>query len=457
MARALSYENYGSYGQTILIISFASTLLAFGLSKVIFIYLNDESKDKKVVSFNNIINGFIIGILGALILYTASEWISNWFNNPTLSNYIKIYAFSIVFSIPNLSINSYLIYQEKVKQSIILLITSNLLKVILIVISIQVYHSLPLIFASIILSEAIRFTAGVFVTKKELKFKLDYSLMRNQIKSGFPLAFSGILGVAIIYTDGLMVSKFLGVKEYAIYRNGAIEVPFIATLYGAISTIIMPEVSKLWSNKNHLEIKNLKFKVINYTAVLIYPVMIFFLFNSLDFITLYVGEKYEDSAMIFMIFNLTLLFRVNDYEDVLIASGNTTFILKIYVLILLFNIVLNYFFINWWGSMGAAISTVTSVFLLLLILLRKTTVLIKARISELLNVKVILMVLSISIVYALLIKLLMEASVINSKIKFILTTIIYFSSIYFSLFKLKVIPRDLLDRLIPFKNMRKKF
>ena len=456
MARALSYIDYGTYGQTILIISLATTLLAFGLAQVIFIYLNKQSYDPKTVLFNNVLSGISLGALGSLILFFVSDWIAHWFNNTALTDYIQIYAFSIIFSIPNFSINSYLIFSNKVKQSVIILVLSNILKVSLIVISIQLYQSLTYVFLSIVISEMVRFLSGLLVIRNNIKLQFDFSLIKEQVKFGFPLALTGILGIAILYTDGLMVSKLLGIKEYAIYRNGAIEVPFIATIYGSIAAIIMPEVSKLWSNEKHLEIKKLKFKVINYTAVLIYPVMIFFLFNSQEFITLYLGDNYQDSAVIFMVFNLTLLIRINDYSDALIASGNSKYILYSYLLTLFVNIVLNYLFITWWGGVGAAISTVSSIFILAVLQFRKTLKIVRGNLNELINLKLILRILLISVAIAFLTKKIPLFLDLNGRIQFIITALIYFSLIYYTFSRLKIIPIEIIQRLLPFKSKKHK-
>jgi len=48
MARVFSYEDYGTYGQVLLVTSFLAALLSFGLPQIIYVYLNQD-RDKKVV------------------------------------------------------------------------------------------------------------------------------------------------------------------------------------------------------------------------------------------------------------------------------------------------------------------------------------------------------------------------------------------------------------------------
>ena len=62
-----------------------------------------------------------------------------------------------------------------------------------------------------------------------------------------------------------MISNMLSVEDYAIYRNGAFEVPFIATLYGSIGAIVLQDVARLWNSKRNVDILELKKDVISNT------------------------------------------------------------------------------------------------------------------------------------------------------------------------------------------------
>ena len=60
--------------------------------------------------------------------------------------------------------------------------------------------------------------------------------------------------------DGIYVSSLLGVTEFAIYRNGAMFIPLIMSLYAAINSIVLPDISVLFANNNYSEIVRLKRK-----------------------------------------------------------------------------------------------------------------------------------------------------------------------------------------------------
>ena len=69
-----------------------------------------------------------------------------------------------------------------------------------------------------------------------------------------PLAISSLIEKSLVYLDGVMVSAMLTTTAYAFYRAGAVEVPFVAGLYGSVTAIVMPEIAKLFSDNNLKEI-----------------------------------------------------------------------------------------------------------------------------------------------------------------------------------------------------------
>jgi len=450
MARVLDYSDYGSYGQVILIVSFVGAVLTFGLPKILYVYLYERDRNEKSVLTSNLLAAFILGGIGTLFLLCTSSYFSTWLDNVALESLIVIYAVSLLFSIPYQSINSYFIFTNRVKTSVALIVFTNLIKVVLVVMAIQFYSSVYLALAGILASQLLQFLLGVYLIRKSIDFKLNRSLIFDQVKKGFPLGLTGLLGTAILYTDGLMVSRFNGVESYAIYRNGAIEVPFIASIYGAISTIVLPEITKLYSKRDFKEIINLKKKVIMNTMMLTYPILIFLIFNSSDLIVAYLGSKYEASSIIFLVFNFTLLVRINDYGDILIAANKGRTMLYFYLIALSVNIILNYFLIQWIGGVGAAISTVFSVFLLAFLQLNKSLSIIKSKITELIIFKNFALLTLSSLILAFSINFVVSYF-FESQLKLIVFFLTFFPIIYIFLFKKGLFSREIIYRLLPLK------
>jgi len=238
-----------------------------------------------------------------------------------------------------------------------------------------------------------------------------------------------------------MVSSMEGVKSYAIYRNGAIEVPFISTLYASIAAIILPEVSKLYANQQFEEIVFLKKKVIMNTMMITYPILIFFLFNARDTIIIYLGEKYISSAIIFAIFNLTLLIRINDYHDILIAANKSKIILYNYFIIFILNAILNYAFISLLGIAGAAIATVLSLLCFSILMFHSSAISLKVKILDFINLKDFFYLLIMSFTIGVIVKFL-TIGIEYKLLRLIIFSLTYFPTIYLMIYKVGLITSD---------------
>ena len=449
MSRVLDYEDYGSYGQAILIIAFASAILSAGLSQIIYIYLSREEAKTTILS-SNIFGGLTLGLIGVTLMWLGSDYFAKWLNNPKLTLLISIYCFSLLFSIPNGSFNSYLIYTNKVKMSISLVVLTNLLKIALVITAIQIYKSVELALLGIVISQLFLFIANLIIQFNNLEFRINKTIALEQIKKGFPLGLTGIVGAAILYTDGIMVSKLIGVKAYAIYRNGAFEVPFIATIYSSVAAIVLPEVSKLFSEKKFKEISKLKKKAIMNTMMITYPVLFFLIFNSQEIITAYLGVKYLQSSFIFLIFNLTLLIRVNDYHDILVSANKSSVILQYYLVIFLINILLNYAFIYLFGSIGAAISTVISLFIFAYIFTKQSLKAIEANILDIIDVNKLIKLVVFCFIFVLSLDFLLSY-ISNINIRLFLFSFLFFPTTYYILIKYNLMSKEMIRAILPNK------
>lgn len=441
MARVLDYDAYGSYGQVILIQSLFVSLLSFGLPQIIYVYLNKKLEEKEVLS-SCLTAALGIGLFGALLLFLFAGQLSELLENPRISSLLRIFSISLLFVLPNQIITSFLVYQHRVKTTVKLSVFANLVKIALVVWAIQGYQSVSLVFWAILASQLLQFGIGMALISKSINLNFRFQLLKEQVKKGFPLGLTGILGAGILYVDGIMVSRFNGVEAYAIYRNGAIEVPLIATLYASIAAIVLPEVSKLFAESRFDEIVRLKRKVMTNTMMITYPILVFLLFNSDLIIRLYLGEKYAASAIIFSIFNLTLLMRVNDYHDILVAANKSRIILYHYVLVFSVNLILNLILIPRLGNIGAAIATVSSLFLFAYLLLRSSVKQVNSPLRDLFEFGKIAQLLGISILLAFILQL-ATSFIETSYLMLGIFALLYFPAIYLILLKRKLIAPEI--------------
>lgn len=366
LVRALEKNIYGSYLQTVLIADVISILTSIAIVQIAMMMFSNIKKD-----FNDSLKTVILftltgGIIGAFLCVIFSYFAPGIFDNDMLGILLRIYAVSIIGNRLNQVLNQALIKVGKTKFLMVLSIMTNFTKLSLALIAIKVYNSLYMllfIYASEVIVSSI-FQLIVLHRMKLLEGRLDKSLLKDIFKVGLPLYIVELLGNSYTYIAGFIISINLNEEQYAIYRNGSVELPIIGAIYVTISTIFMSDMSVNIQQNNYAVIAAMKKKIITTTAVILFPVAIFFIFYSREFILIYLSEKYIDSYKVFIVFSMALLIRFQNYTDVLVLLKKSKYVLISFLVFITLNISLNLILSRYFGIIGCAVATIFSVYVL---------------------------------------------------------------------------------------------
>ena len=275
---------------------------------------------------------------------------------------------------------------------------------------------------------------------------MDYKVFKEIFKISGVMLFTSIVERSTVYIDGLIISALLTTTQYAIYRAGAFEVPFLSAIYGSVSTILIPEVTKLIRNGDYDNAVQLKRKAITSSAFLLYPALVFLLFFSKPLMEFYLSSKYSGSAIIFSVFSLSLLVRVNDYQDILIAKKQPRIIFKTSLIMLIINLILNYYLIKHYGILGGAIAYMVWLFAYATTLAFKTSHAIDKKITDFFDLKKLLGILLIAC--AICLPIYVYYTYYNGIISLIGCSLVYFPLIYLILYKLDFVNNSLISNLV---------
>jgi O-antigen/teichoic acid export membrane protein len=348
--------------------------------------------------------------------------------------------FSVFFSVA--------VFFHEVRKATIVTVTTNLLRLGTLFFVIHYFPSLQLIFwalNAVALIQALAMYSAVPASVKS-GFSFDRHIFKRVTEISGPLMLSGVVDRSVVYVDGIIISAMLTTKDFAIYRAGAFEVPFISSLYGSVAFIVIPEVAKLINKGKFDEIANLKRKAITSTAFIVYPILVFLLFFCKPLLTFYISDKYLGSAAVFAIFSLALLVRVNDYQDILISSGNGKTIFRTTSIMFFVNLTLNLVLIRFMGPVGGALSYIIWLFLYAFVLSLKSASTIHKSVFDFFDLKKLGLILLVSILFSL--GVLAVYSVWNNVFLLMFLGIIYAISVYFTLYKMEVIDKLMVNNFL---------
>jgi O-antigen/teichoic acid export membrane protein len=373
--------------------------------------------------------------LSAAGLFVFSFFAGKIFENTAIPEALRLCSLATFFTYINNYLASVLVYNNQTKYVAGVSVLTSVFSVSFLYLSLNNWHSIKyaLLFSQVLTP----FLSGLiffFIAKKHLLFRVGiYRQPVNTIfRSSIPLYVTSLLGSSYVYFSAFFVIFLLGDIEYANYRNGAIEIPFISTIAFSVSAVLLPDLNRYFHEGDLKSALELKKKIINQCIYLLYPVIIFFIVYNYEFIVSYFSIKYAESAIIFAIYSFTCFVRINDYQDVLITAGKSFYILKANIFYFFTNVAAVIILGLLFGIKGVAIAASFSVFSLAFMLLKKDAEIFKIRIADFFDVKNIAVLVLVSLLVSFGVKYaLVYTMAPGHLLLFLLGALFYFPVVYF--------------------------
>lgn len=447
LVRSLSYEEYGTYGQIQIILNLLLIIFLFSLNQTVTILLSKTDKPKNTIHTITL-TALALTIGGSLTMYFSAGLLANSFENNLINNLLPLSMLQLAGQLFFSFYFSAAIFYDKVKQATIIVIITNILRILGLFVAIKYFEGLTALLWVLNITSILQAISIYLILPKEVRGVGSFQLktLKQIFSMGGPLMLTSIVDRSAVYIDGLIISVMLTTSQYAIYRAGAFEVPFISSLYGSVSIILIPEVIKLIHGNQQEKAVELKKKAISTTAFITYPILVYILFFSKPILSIYLTEKYAESALIFSIFSLSLLIRINDYQDILIAKGKGAGIFKISLFMLIINVIMNYYFIKNWGIIGGALAYILWLVGYASFLAYTTAATINKSIHDFFDFKKLLTILMISTLLSSIFYLIYNY--FQNAFIAIGSAIIYLPIVYITLYKIKIIDNGFIDHLL---------
>jgi O-antigen/teichoic acid export membrane protein len=151
--------------------------------------------------------------------------------------------------------------------------------------------------------------------------------VRSLLHVGLPLAAASVFGSVAIQVHGLVVATECTPEQYAVYVNGAFEVPVIGIITGAITSVVMAGMSASCHAGRRDEALSLFHLAAIRSASVLLPAFAFLEFFASELIEVLYSSAYAASVVPFRIMLLTLPCRIVVYGAALIALGMSRAIL----------------------------------------------------------------------------------------------------------------------------------
>lgn len=361
----MSPEDYGVLSIFNASTRFLAALIPFGMGNLLLVYLIDKKKEYPIYLSVFVKLTIAISLILSLIITIAHFFVSNFFGLPILlSISLPIIALLVVYFE---TITSYFVYLRQFKQYAKYTLIKFFIEILLVVILVIIFPfnwegRVSALVISLIL---IVFYGFYFFKKyKGLSFNIkDNSYSKELISKGFPLIFMGIAIMVMDLSDRFFIEYFVGLEETGYYGiASAISGVFFMVIIASMNVLRPLIYIELKTGKKQKKINVLTFRYI--FGLLIFSVLLYLtapLFFDYMINQKFIPAKRLTPPLIWSIFFWGIYCYFTSF---FLYINHTKIIGGISVVGIITNLILNYYLVLHFGSIGAAYSTLITYFVM---------------------------------------------------------------------------------------------
>lgn len=368
--RLMPKEEIAINSQTLLAYQVAAPVLLLGLANGIYYYLSrNEDRKRAVLCESLTIVTITCAGYALFLLLGGNKILSHQFQNSALTDtlyWMIPYALAMTYST---IVSCIFVFEGRLRFNAVYSIIQNILTMLVVLTVVFLMRSgVAMVISYTLCACIIAILSTVMVFRFVLPSAqypttpMQWRSMKALLAVSVPLGVSSMIGTLSTNLDKLIISSMLTPTIYAVYTQGARELPLVGTITGSINTVTIVDLTKAIKKGDYQSAISLFHKTAERSSMLLMPIMVFCWVAAKPLITVLYTESYLDAAGVFRIYLLYMPIRVVVYGPFLIALGKSKFVLWKTLVGLFVNAVLSYFCVLMLGAEGAALASIVSVY-----------------------------------------------------------------------------------------------
>ena len=367
MARYLGPAGLGLYSIATTVVFLVEIVAGFGVPFAIIKYVA-EYKDRKdklqsLVS-SAVITMLAFGTISSILLFIFSDRIANILDMPSLSFILKLYAFSLPFSLTYSVVINYFNGLLQMKYYSYIEIYKGFLSFLIIIILLILGFGVEGAVIGTVFGIIVGSLIAIRLMKKWVNFTIsDYKKNTKKITSfGSRMMLSNAINIINYQTDIMMIAYFLTVKDVGYYSIAISFSQFFWILPNSLQRIAYPATSEYWTNDKSQSLNKMINKTMKLSAIILLSMGLGLWFFAEDIIVLFFGHQFTIAIepLRILLIGTIIIGIFKSIGGTLPAIGYPGLGFKINSTSAIVNILMNITLIPRYGIVGAATATTTS-------------------------------------------------------------------------------------------------
>ncbi len=367
LARLFSKTDYATYQQTLLSYRVIAPLLALGLPNALYYFIPRERTNARSILSGNLLLLIAMGGLFAVAMWCGGNTLlARRFHNPAISALLLIYSPYAILALPGSAASTSLLSCGRAGTAAIFSVVTRAL-VLICVISFVLMRPTPgAAISGTVIAELLVFLMALplmYGTAPGGSWRPQIVNMWDQMRFAVPLGVATMIGVLSRSVDKVVVSSMCSTEQFAVYVNGAIDIPLLGILTGSVTSVLMPEIVELYSKGDYQKALMLWQRAAVKCSIILLPAMCFLFVMAPEVMRLLFSAEYTASATPFRMYLLLVPIRIVAWGPMLMAAGKSSWILSRTAISLAVNLVLSIVLVRYLGYIGAIVGSICELYL----------------------------------------------------------------------------------------------
>lgn len=365
LARVFDEADYSTYRKALLAYQFVAPMLMLGLPSALYYFLpRSPDRLRATLMENLVLLGVMGGVFALFLVCGGNILLAAYFDNPRLEKALLVLAPYPVLLLPASALAACLMCQDRVKQVAIYQIGSRLLFFVGVISFILFVKSPEAALWGTVVGAGVALVPALWLMLKACPGVAKVSLrgMIEQLRYSVPLGLGTTISLVNRQVAIFIVAGAVSEEAFAVFINGAMEVPLVGIITGSAASVLLPDLTKRFSEGKESSCIDLWKRSAIKAGVLLLPAAAFLLAVAPDLMAVIYSEKYRGSSTVFRVFLLLLPIRIVFFGVIFQASGNSKTIMVRAVVALIINVALALVLVNLMGYFGAVLASILTIY-----------------------------------------------------------------------------------------------
>lgn len=309
IVRYLTLDQVGVYRQAFLVAANAVMILPLGFSMSAYYFLNRDPEKHPFIVLNILLFNFAMGGLAFLALFLYPQFLGNLFQNEQMAMLSPLIGVLVLFWIVSSFLETVALANQEARLAAFFIVLAQLTKLFLMAGSLLLFATVEaFIYAAIAQAVLQTCILLVYLNRRFPRFwaSFEWDVFRRQIIYAMPYGLSVLLYIGQTDIHNYFVSHGFSSAEFAIYSQGCFQLPLIAMLYESVGSVMIPRMSQMQAEDKKREMLAMTVSATEKLALVYFPLFVFLMIVSEEFITTLFTKDYAASVPIFRVNLLAL-------------------------------------------------------------------------------------------------------------------------------------------------------